>query len=236
MSKHRIVAAVVAALVAGVAQVASAADLEVLHKGPPAYTPAFSWTRCYVGAHAGVAAMQDSFTGEGRAAQSPWGAGVLLGAQIGCDYQLGRFVVGLESEAWGAFLRTENNFAFDNGLAGKASTTNPWNFAIAARAGIVVDPFLIYMKGGVVWGSFRYNFSDTDGFAQSGSAINTGFLWGLGFEYMLSRDWTLKVESDVILFTANNVNLASTDGGFRQTQSATVFIFKIGGNYRFDFD
>ena len=235
MSKHRIVAGVVAALVAGVAQVASAADLEVLHKGPPAFTPAFSWTGCYVGAHAGVAAMQDSFTAEGRSSNSPWGAGVLLGAQIGCNYQLGRFVVGLESEAWGAFLKTQNNLAFEN-FAQKATTTNPWNFATAARAGIAIDQFLIYMKGGVVWGSFRYNFSNTEGFAQSGSAINTGFLLGLGFEYMLSRDWTLKVESDVILFTANNVNLADTEGGSRQTLSATQFIFKVGGNYRFDLD
>jgi len=235
MSKHRIVAAVVAALVAGVAQVASAADLEVLHKGPPAFTPAFSWTGCYVGAHAGVAAMQDSFTAEGRSSNSPWGAGVLLGAQIGCNYQLGRFVVGLESEAWGAFLKTQNNLAFDD-FASKTTTTNPWNFATAARAGIAIDQFLIYMKGGVVWGSFHYNFSDTNGFAQSGSAINTGFLLGLGFEYMLSRDWTLKVESDVILFTANNVNLADTEGGSRQTLSATQFIFKVGGNYRFDLD
>jgi len=235
MSKHRIVAAVVAGLVAGVAQLANAADLEVLHKGPPAYTPAFSWTGCYVGAHAGVAAMQDSFTAGGESSQSPWGAGVLLGAQIGCNYQLGRFVVGVESEAWGAFLKTQNNLAFDD-FASKTTTTNPWNFATAARAGIAIDQFLIYMKGGVVWGSFRYNFSDTNGFAQSGSAINTGFLLGLGFEYMLSRDWTLKVESDVILFTANNVNLADTGGGSRQTLSATQFIFKVGGNYRFDFD
>jgi hypothetical protein len=53
---------------------------------------------------------------------------------------------------------------------------------------------------------------------------------------MLSRDWTLKVESDVILFTANDVNLASTEGGSRQTLSANQFIFKVGGNYRFDFD
>ena len=57
--------------------------------------------------------MQDSFTAEGGSSNSPWGAGVLLGAQIGCNYQLGRFVVGLESEAWGAFLKTQNNLAFE---------------------------------------------------------------------------------------------------------------------------
>src|SRR5262245_24939678 len=234
MSKHRILAAVVAGLVGGVAQLANAADLEVLHKGPPAYA-AFSWTGCYVGAHAGVAAMQDSFTGDGESSRSPWGAGVLLGGQIGCNYQLGRFVVGLESEAWGAFLKTQNNFA-DTGFASKTTTTNPWTFATAARAGIAVDQFLIYMKAGVAWGSFNHNYSDTNGNAQSSSAISTGFLWGLGFEYILSRDWTLKVESDVILFTANDVNLADTGSGSRQTLSATQFIFKVGANYRFDFD
>jgi outer membrane immunogenic protein len=235
MGKHQLfAAAVVAGLVGGVAQSANAADVVVPYRPVPV-AAVYNWTGCYVGAHAGVAAMQDSFTAEGRSSTSPWGAGVLLGAQIGCNYQLGRFVVGLESEAWGAFLKTQNNLAFDD-FASKTTTTNPWNFATAARAGIAIDQFLIYMKGGVVWGSFRYNFSDTDGFAQSGSAINTGFLLGLGFEYMLSRDWTLKVESDVILFTANDVNLASTEGGSRQTLSANQFIFKVGGNYRFDFD
>jgi opacity protein-like surface antigen len=149
--------------------------------------------------------------------------------------KMGKHQLFAESEAWGAFLKTQNNLAFDD-FASKTTTTNPWNFATAARAGIAIDQFLIYMKGGVVWGSFRYNFSNTEGFAQSGSAINTGFLLGLGFEYMLSRDWTLKVESDVILFTANDVNLASTEGGSRQTLSANQFILKVGGNYRFDFD
>lgn len=251
MSKHRLVTAVAAGLLASVAQLANAADLELPYKAARVST----WTGCYGGLHVGLGAMQDTWTATADAffggkiapsaasnSSSQWGAGFLAGVQGGCNYELGRFVVGLESEFWGSSLKAEKNFT-DFVFASKISTANPWNFATSARAGVAFNDFLVYLKGGIVWGSFSYNQTTTSSTStKTGSAINTGALLGLGLEYAFAPQWTAKVETDVIFFSAANVNIACAGNcvpgtnGFQTTISATQFLLKIGVNYRFSSD
>jgi opacity protein-like surface antigen len=72
---------------------------------------------------------------------------------------------------------------------------------------------------------------------QSGSSISPGFLWGLGFEYALVPQWTLKAETNFIYFSASNVNLACTGCVVNATQSSISsyeVLFKVGANYRFN--
>jgi outer membrane immunogenic protein len=240
-------AIVVAGLVAGVGQAANAADLDLNYK--PA--PAFTWSACYVGLHAGAGALQDSYTGAVNPTvvnpavgvptanvQDQWGFGVLAGGQVGCDWQIGRIVLGIASDASGTTLKTESNFTNFN-VAQKASTTNPWNFDLTARAGIAFDQVLLYTKAGVVWGSFKYNFTSFNA-AQAGSAVSTGFVWGAGLEYAVLPQFSIKVESDVLLFSSSNVNIGCAGNcvpgpnAFTASISAYEIIFKIGGNYRFD--
>jgi outer membrane immunogenic protein len=243
MRTHQLVATIVVGLAAGVAQAANASDLDVGYK--PA--PAFTWSACYVGLHAGVGALQDGYTGAVnpsvplvggglRTAQDQWGFGVLAGGQVGCDWQFGRLVVGIASDASGTTLKTESDFT-TFAVAQKASTTNPWNFDLTARAGIAFDQALIYTKAGVVWGGFRYNFA-TLGFAQAASSTATGLVWGAGLEYAVLPEWSIKVESDVLLYSSSDVHLACTvtcPGPAAVTASISAYelIFKIGANYRF---
>jgi outer membrane immunogenic protein len=227
MRKQWLAAAVAAGFFAGVTSVASAADLELPHKMPRAHA-APGWTGCYGGLHLGLGAMKDTWTDE---TQSIWGFGLLAGAQVGCNYQLGRFVVGLESEFWGSSLKTQQDFAEFN-FAEKTTTANPWTFASSIRAGLTFDQTLVYLKGGVVWGSFSYEFTSTN-FAERGSAINTGVLFGLGFEHSFAPLWTVKVETDVVMFSGLEVPIATEEGGSRFTISATQVLFKVGFNRRF---
>ncbi len=252
MSTHRLVTAVVAGVMAGVAQVAGAADMNVPYKAPP---PVLTWTGCYFGLHAGVGALQDNYTGAvsqalidqasgNTVAQNQWGTGFLGGGQIGCNYQDGRFLIGVEAEAWGSSLNTESNrgtpAAFDNDTGAK--TRNPWNVSVAVRAGLAIDRFLLFTKGGVAWGKFKYDLNlENFGFpvngpiTQSGSSTSLGFLWGTGVEYMFTQNWTVKFETDFLLYSAPNVTLTCTDPSCSQqaTISAYEILFKVGANYKF---
>jgi outer membrane immunogenic protein len=227
MNKHRLVTALAAGLMASVAQFANAADLDLRYH--PKAEKSFTWTTCYVGVHLGIGAMKDTYTDQ---LENLWGFGVLGGGQSGCNYQIGRFVIGLESEGWFSSLKTHDNFA-TFGDAGRFSTANPWSFATSARAGIAVDDSFIYLKGGVAWGSFHYQ-GQQFGFGQNGTAINTGVLLGMGFEQRLSSQWSAKVEIDSVMFTATDANIASTEGADRFTISSTQVLFKVGANYLFD--
>lgn len=245
MAGHRLLTAVVAGLVASAAQVANAADLEPA----PVVAPSYSWTGCYVGVQAGFGGLQDGFT----AAVNPnlvnpvtgavtsgvanqWGFGVLGGAQGGCNYQIGLFVVGLESDAWGSSLGTESDYVTSL-VAQKASATNPWDFDLAARVGVAYDGLLFYGKAGGVWGSFNYNYTSLSA-AQAGTAISPGVLLGFGIEYAIWRQWTVRTEADFLLFSAANVTLGCTGcfpgpAAYTTSISNSELLLKIGANYKF---
>ena len=78
---------------------AMAADMAVPIKAMPV-APAFTWTGCYIGAHAGAGWEVSSYTTQ----EAGSGVGALGGVQAGCNYQWNMFVVGLEGEFWGSGL------------------------------------------------------------------------------------------------------------------------------------
>jgi outer membrane immunogenic protein len=80
-----------------------AADLPMHYSKAPApyMAPVFNWTGCYVGVHGGAGAMRDSFTDQ-------TGTGGLAGGQLGCNYQDGNWVFGLEGEGyWSGMKATD---------------------------------------------------------------------------------------------------------------------------------
>src|SRR5262245_25005441 len=94
-------------LLVGTSFSVNAADIGPTYKAPPP-VPYFSWTGIYVGGHVGGGwgrkdwADPTNFFG---AAPFPFTQanrdheGFILGGQIGANYQLGRWVVGVEADA-----------------------------------------------------------------------------------------------------------------------------------------
>jgi outer membrane immunogenic protein len=234
-----------------------AADLpmQMPVKAPIAVIPVFSWTGCYIGAHAGGGLQHDSFTngtgnfeGGSNSNGNLNGTGAIAGGQVGCNYQDGNWVFGLEGEGSWSSIKTTSFSSNSRGTETEGFTTkNNNDFTIAARVGIAFDRTLIYGKGGWAWGSFDFNNTSTftgDGsstFIQSGSATLNGFLVGVGIEHALTRNWTIKAEYDYIGFGAKAVAFTGCEVGGgcgpegTSTQSATKQIFKLGVNYLFDF-
>src|SRR5215475_3891557 len=200
MSKRRLLTAVIAGILAGVAHSASAGDLAVPYaKGPPVFT----WSGCYVGGQVGVGVLQDGYTGAVNPSITPlgggnltgpvnqWGVGGTFGGYVGCNYQMGQLVVGVEADSWWSSLKVESNTTTFNSVI-KASTTNPWAGDVAGRIGVAFGEYLMYTKAGVAFGSFRYSLTSTNnvGVAQSGNAASVGFIGGFGLEYAIMPDVT----------------------------------------------
>ena len=170
-----------AAFSLGVMQAASAADMPVkAYKVPVAAPAAFSWTGCYIGAHAGYGwgrnkndfgtAVRSGATEEpGPAFDSEFGPfdhntrGGVLGGQAGCNYQFQQnWVVGIEGELFWSGLKGSFTAPEDGGGVGDPGTftqfesRNRWDADLALRLGYTWGRSLLYGKAGVAIGNFNY--------------------------------------------------------------------------------
>src|SRR5260370_8845843 len=171
MRKHLL--ARIAALAAIMAGPAVAADMPLEAATP--FAGRFNWTGCYLGGHLGggfgrkditdpVQLVQDSFLGAGSTTGvttvSPSPRGIVIGGQIGCDYQFApTWVVGVEGAVSGLNMKGSRAFGLplgnpDTGIA-KASTD--FLPSVTVRLGYAVDNVLLYGKGGVALAGHKYN-------------------------------------------------------------------------------
>lgn len=245
-SKLIISAAVAVCAVLGVGA-ASAADLAV--KAMPYAGPAsaFGWTGCYVGAHAGAGVLHDQGFQNVGLAGDRHGTGGLAGGQLGCNYQTGMLVLGIEGEGFWSGMRVNvDQFGSGNTVLLNQTIKNKWDYDVAARIGIAFDRALVYGKAGWVAAGFDWNASESNfcGIGCSnttrGSATLDGLLIGLGLEYAFTNNWTTKFEYDYLGFGSKNVVFTSNCPIncvlLTQTQnvSADKHIFKVGLNYLFN--
>src|SRR5258705_3500293 len=248
----------VAVAILSTASVASAADLAVKARPYAAPVPVFTWTGCYVGVHAGAGVLHDQGFQAGGGMQvielppenllaDRHGVGGLAGGQIGCNYQTGMLVLGIEGEGfWSGMKVTQDQFE-GTFLFGSARIRNKWDYDVAGRIGVAFDRALVYGKAGWVAGRFDWNFATVPSlgsFTNQGSATLDGLLIGVGLEYAFLNNWTVKFEYDYLGFEAKNVTFSAFcgpcgQGGststFTQNVSADKHIFKVGLNYLFNF-
>jgi outer membrane immunogenic protein len=170
-----------------------AADLP-MRAAPPApiiaAAPIFTWTGFYAGVNAGWGWRSDD---EESVVLAP-GPGVVPGtlifpdsgdggftggAQIGYNYQIGSFVVGVETDI--QWADTDENEAVRFVPAGAVGTFVPgtfdnnlsdWFGTVRLRAGVAFDRVLIYATGGLA-------YSDN----------STGWVAGGGVEWALPVNW-----------------------------------------------
>ena len=215
-----------AGLSAGMGAAASAADL------PPAYAkapiaPAYNWTGCYAGVHAG-GGLIESFFVEG----SLEGAGGLGGGQLGCNYQTGQFVFGVEGEGAWASITDRSDF-IESGSSRFETIRNRWDTDLSLRVGFAFDRALIYGKTGAAIGSFEFKDSESRGNFTDGRSTLAGLLLGAGIEYGFTPSWTAKLEYDFIGFADKDVFFNTNFGPETFTTGAKKQIVKVGVNYRF---
>src|SRR5215207_7533365 len=193
----------------GFAGAAAAADLP-MRAAPPApiiaAAPIFTWTGFYVGVNAGFGWSDDDFDSVDLADDDNDG-GFVGGAQVGYNYQIGSFVVGLEGDIQYADFGREGAFVVD-GTTYDVDNSD-WFGTVRARAGVAFDRALIYATGG-------FAFADDA----------TGWTVGGGLEYAFTNNLSAKVEG---LY----VNLDQDDNFLGIDNDAEFGVVRAGLNFRF---
>jgi outer membrane immunogenic protein len=162
---------------------ASAADLP-MRSAPPApiiaAAPIFTWTGFYVGVNAGYGWSDDDFDAVDFADDEDDG-GFIGGAQVGYNYQIGSFVVGLEGDIQYADFGRDGAFTFTDPDTGEVFTdefeSSDWFGTVRARAGVAFGQALIYATGGFAFAD------DANGWTAGG-----------GVEYAFTNNLSLKIE------------------------------------------
>jgi len=172
-----------AALLAGVASTAMAADLPSRKAPPvPAYAPpVFTWTGLYVGVNGGWGGA----TGGGGDFGSATGG--LFGGTLGYNYQIGQFVIGGETDLDWADI-TKKGW---NDLAGNAYKTQVDTlFGARLRAGMAWDRALFYVTGGYAGANVKLS----EAYWNSSNSWRNGGAIGVGAEYAFTNHISAKLE------------------------------------------
>ena len=193
---------------------ALAADLPS-RAAPPVYVPPapiFTWTGVYVGAQIGYAwgsantQLGDSFGNV--TAFSVNNSGVIGGAHVGYNLQLGQFVVGLEGSIDGSSLNktvSGSHYVQDFGpvwtsVGGNMSVQG----SIRGRLGYSFDRVLAYATGGLALAGVSGNITTPWGY-DSSSTTRVGWTVGGGLEYAVTNNWSIRAEYRYSQFGTSNI-------------------------------
>ena len=243
---RRITFALLALAALGVAaSQAYAADMArpVYKAPPPPPAPIYNWTGCYIGANIGGAwgnvDVTDVNTG---ATVSPNNAGFAGGGQIGCDYQMGQWVIGIRNIIDGTSI--SNSATFSDGLfSGTVNSHLHWFDALTARGGFLMQPnVLLYAQGGAAWTSWDITATNAAGaqFAEISGGNRTGWTVGGGVEWMFIPHWSVFVEYNYMGFGTRSAASTACITGAAVVCTTDTFSGKanlqnalVGVNYKF---
>jgi outer membrane immunogenic protein len=194
---------------------ASAADMAV--KARPLPPPVYSWTGCYIGLSAGgkgirtrdtvnqpvvvAPAIAASSVFLGELEDATW----IAGGQIGCNYQSGNWVFGIEGDAHGQRWGVSSTLVgqvFPPGFAfgDTFELHSDWQASARGRVGYAMDRTLFYVTGGAAFTEVRAfsSWAAIPGIRAAVLATDdrtlTGWTVGGGVEYAATNNITLGLE------------------------------------------
>jgi outer membrane immunogenic protein len=264
---------------AGLTAGAMAADLPSRRAAPAPYVavPVFTWTGFYVGVNAGYG-FSTGTNNNGAFAVAP-GTGATLsaplagyvgvvtpgarndsdgfvgGGQVGYNYQIGNFVIGIEADAQYADL-AGNRAGLTTltpavaGFAGAVGNRQgiDWFGTVRGRLGYAFDRALVYGTGGFAYGDGPNNCNSTfaAGVCTGSNDLRTGWAAGGGLEYAFTPNLTGKIEGLYVNLERNN-NASRYVGDFvaagvatpifangRRTRDDEFVVVRAGLNYKFN--
>jgi outer membrane immunogenic protein len=225
-----------------------AADLP---RSKPVYAPvstAFThWTGFYIGGNVGYgwASAETDFSVGGSAFASATNNlnGVLGGAQLGYNWQIGPAVLGVEADfqftGMKGTLQAPSCSAAVCGVATSASysQTLPWFGTVRGRLGYARDSWLIYGTGG-----YAYARLETDASASAGATsvslsreeTRSGWVAGGGIELAFARNWSARMEYLYIDLGRKDATLVIAGvPTISEDSRITQNLVRLGVNYRF---
>ena len=155
-----------------VAAPAAAADMPA----PPPVVPAYTWSGCYAGIHAGGEWTSQSFRNSTTLADygGNKASGGAAGGQLGCDYQMGVLVLGVQGMIDATNARSDNSLPASTNVI---TTKVDWLTTFTGRIGVTATPAaLLYAKGGAAWIDDVHGIRNPAGTTLfNGQAIRSGW-------------------------------------------------------------
>ena len=220
------------------------------------YAAPWSWTGFYVGGQIGGTAGQSTYSdpfGTSIYGDKVTTPGFFLGADVGYNFQVDKWVFGVEADAnWLSSDGTNTCFAYSGTYVSSSCHSKPDAFGtLTGRIGYAAGAAghtLLYGKGGAAW---VHNNSEINvdnlyyGFVPQPaptSLSNTKLGWtiGAGVEQALTPAWSLKFEYDYLRFAGSNIATGpsvifpplSFPAGSTTSMTESFHVMKLGLNYR----
>lgn len=235
---------------------AFAADLpaRMPMKAPLVATTPYSWTGCYVGAHAGAGWGRTEFGDPVGSLIAPAGgsvdvdskAGFLGGGQVGCDYQFAtNWVIGLAGDFSWADIDGQTDDPFFGGknptLPRTLRSHTDFLASATGRIGYAWNHYLLYAKGGAAWAHNKYEVDNYNCFIftscySSASETRSGWTAGGGIEWAFAPHWSVLIEYDHYGFGTKTLTFVDPNvptGPSNFTVRPDIDLVKVGINYRF---
>jgi outer membrane immunogenic protein len=254
-------ASLIVAGVLGLVGSASAADMPVK---APVYVAPFTWTGIYLGINAGYGNGTSDGTQYcttptgivgGPGCWVPHGSdispsGGFVGGQLGANYQVGMFVLGIETDIQVSHINGSSTTTdpccipgpfFSTGVLTRAQNLD-WFGTVRGRLGLAIwDRTLIYGTGGVMYGEEVLNSNlvyPAVGYQAQTSGTHSGWVGGGGIEYAFTNKLSAKVEGLYYNMGTQTIATGFTSGvntGFTDTTSFTYkgALVRLGANLKF---
>jgi len=249
----------VLALLASIAVVGTAAAADMPVKAPvykaPVVAPPYNWTGFYVGLNAGGSwgsQENDLVTVPGGVtllSNSDNLDGFIGGGQIGYNWQINQFVLGVEADFQGSGQKADGSFLIPfipaivapavPGLTANYTDKLEWFGTVRARAGYTWDRWLAYVTGGWAFGHGTLSGTGTTTPAGTVLAFSTsqdysGWTIGGGLEWAFADHWSAKAEYLYIDFGNGPTVVVNTAGSLAiASGKMTDNIARLGVNYHF---
>jgi opacity protein-like surface antigen len=200
----------------------------------------YNWAGFYIGAYlgAGRGFANLTFLDDGTTT-NPRFAGFLGGGEIGYNYQVGEWVFGLEGDL--AWTNAHGARSCPIGFFANCEIDMNWLSTATGRIGYTYwDRFLTYVKGGAAIAQDRAEATCTPNSqstilpvvgcpSSSDSKTNVGWTIGLGSEFGLTRN--VSVKSEIMYFDLGSDRY--TIAGIPTDIQRTGFISTLGLRFRF---
>ncbi len=206
----------------------------------PAAPAAYNWNGFYIGAYLGADWGHTSWNFVDTGATiDPHFAGLLGGGEIGYNYQVGKWVLGVEGDA--GWTNARGAQPCPTGFFYNCEISTNWLSTATARVGYAYwDRLLTYVKAGAVIAQDRADIvCDTgsrptggrvDGCpSQSDSKTRAGWTVGWGTEFGLTQNLSVKTETMYFDLGSDRYNVAGTAIDIQKNG----FISTVGLHYRF---
>jgi outer membrane autotransporter protein len=212
-------------------------------KAPAMVVAAYDWTGFFVGGSFGALNGKTDwdFVPVGTST-NPRFAGAIGGGQFGYDRQYGKWVVGVEGAINGSNARGARQcpnsvfFTCETGINWMGTATAKLGYAYFNRS-------MFYVRGGAAFGDLKLTTNCNTGpigsvliglpanCTDTGSKTRLGWTVGIGSEFAIARNWTVRTETNYFDMGTERYTLPLFNSVIDARE--TGFISTVGVNYRF---